>query len=298
MVSDVFDEEPQFAPPARSRWPAVLLGAFVLAVAGGMVLLCATTEERGLTVRGRGHAVVLPGGAWVFLADGALFPVTGASRELLPATGPCERIDGFLRGEKLHLERVTCLPGSLQPAVAERLRLLGLKAAYWPENLHSEGPGALGGVLETVEVVAAMVDPRFDAPQLVPLWRELFPGAVVRSREAGEVPPPVVVQVERNDRVRERMGRTELGQWLARENFFLAAAAPRGGWIVREVRLTSAARGPVERLLTAPGEGEWPAALEAPVVEAAPWEPGGNLHRTEASDGAPENVLGSAGRHP
>lgn len=264
-------DEVAWTPPRR-RIPWAMV-TFVALVVVGALAAYVLVEQRGPSVRGAGHVVVLQkAGAWAFLLDGTLLPITAESAARLQVrTAPCDRISGTLEGEWLELDALDCRPGdSIQTQIGERLRRLSLRFAYWDPAIESVGQ-TLEPHLEALEVVASMVDPRLDAPQLVPLYAPLFPGAVGRARQAG-TPPPVIVQVKRHDFVQRRMGRTELASFLSQPRFVLAAGASKaGGWLTREVVLDTDIDGVASfvRLLVSPLEAPWPQLLQAPVIRVS-----------------------------
>lgn len=257
--------------PRRSKAPWII-ALVLLAAAGGTMGLYALIEQRGLSLKGAGHLLVLPaeqGGAWAMYLDGTLLQVTAASVQRLGArTGPCEAINGSLQGDLLDLESLECTPGPLQKRLGDRLKWMGLKFAYWDRSVPFTGD-TLEADLQTPEIVAAMVDPRPDSPQLVPLYSALFPPTLAAQRVAGRLPVPLLLHVKRDDLQIRRLTRTELSQFLARPRYRLAGAAVSGGWIVRTIDIDPTASVTLERLLLAPEEAPWPELLQQPTLRVS-----------------------------
>jgi len=263
------DEDPPRRPTKRPLWPWALLA---LACAGVFALYL-QMEQRGPSVGGAGHVLVLPDRpeTWVFLADGALLlatPQSARARGL--ATGPCTSIAGYLKDDAMEVQEAACTPGPLLHGFTERLKLMALKPGYWGPDLEPAGD-APEPCLHTLELMASMTDPRFDEPQMVPLWRELMPGMLAKAAAAGPLPPPLVVHVKRNDFLSRRLMRSELERFLARGRFSLmGAASKKGGWLVRDLVVDAGAPDPVTRLLVSPAEAPWDRLLSAPAVRARP----------------------------
>lgn len=274
VTTGVDDDVKALLPRRRVPWggvaiAAVLVGAVVLAVS-----LYARFEQRGLSLRGPGHLVVLTSGdTWAFfLSDGSLVRVTAQSARALGAsTGRCARLAGSLQGHDLALDVAECEGGGLQDIVVERMRRMGLRFGYWADNLESGGE-RLDGVLHTVEIYASLIEPRADAPQLVPLYRPLFPEVLPAARRDG-LPAPVFISVRPDDLAIVRVTRSELVALLALPEFVFAGAAAKGGWIVRTVRRAADGEGALSRLLVAPTEPPWPTRLAATTLRVAPIEP-------------------------
>lgn len=270
------DDVAKLLPKANVPWGAIFIG-LVLALAGGAAIwLYANLDQRGLSVRGEGHVVVTPkAGAWALLQDGTLVRITKASADKLALrTGPCLTIEGALLGRELEVETATCAGGEpVLRRVGERLQRLGLKYGYWPEGLEKKGD-TLEPFLGTPEIVAAMVDPRLVDPQLLWVYAPLFPETVREARLEG-LPPPVVIQVKRNDFFVRRFSRTELAEFLQRPSFVFGAASAKGGWLVRTVEIGAPELPPIERLLVSPEEEPWPRALVDNPVKVSRRTPSG-----------------------
>lgn len=275
---DVFEEELQSRgirlPSRGGAWIWL-----VASIAVGLALIAyRLVDQKGVSVLGRGHVVVLPDGAgtWVFLSDGSVIEAVPESATFLGlATGACARFRGWVREKQLVVEEAECVPGSLLRPVMERMRELRLQPEYWADTLPAES-ATPEPHLATLELYASLVDRRFDDPQIVPLYRELFPGRLARLREEGRTGKPTVFHVKRNDFVGRRLLRTELAHFLgedgpvARHGFHLAGAAAEGGWLVRDVSYDPQGKGPVERLLVAPVEAPWPELLASPNLRVRP----------------------------
>ncbi len=263
------DDEFAAFRPSRAPW---VLAFVALAAAAFSLWLYGHFRQRGLAMHGQGHLVVLPasrGGAWALFLDGTLVQLTPQSVQHLHAkTGPCEEIAGSLLGERLDLESLHCAPGSLQHLVGERLRWMGLKFEYFDKAEKFTGD-TLERFLETPEVVASMLDPRPEWPQLIPLYTPLFPAALARARLSGRLPVPLLIEVHRDDLQIRRMTRTVLSEFLSRPTYHLAAGADRGGWIVRTLVVDPAASGDLEDLLLDPTAPPWPERLKATTVHVA-----------------------------
>lgn len=257
-----------FRPVRKSRVPWLIVIVGVLAAAFA-VWLYLQLDQKGLTIRGPGHLVVLPyekGGAWALFADGGLIELTQASvARLKPASGPCELIEGTVADERLELDTLTCTPGPLQKSIGDRIRWMGLKFAYWDRSLPFSGD-TLEPYLQTPEVIASMVDSRPIAPQLVPMFNAFFPSTLAEARRSGRLPPPLVLHTQRDDLKIVRMTRPELALFLARPKFFFAGGAAEGGWLVRTVELDPGAPAAIEDLLLTPAAAPWPEMLKNKVV--------------------------------
>lgn len=271
------DDVTDLLPKKPVAWGAIAIGIALILAAVGAFWLYSTIEQRGLSVRGDGHIVVLPDGStWVALLDGSLIRATAESAQRLGArTGPCTEVAGSLLGRELELERLTCTPGQpLLRRIGERLQRMNLRFGYWDQTLEHTPEDDLEPHLRTIEVVASMVDKRFDAdaPQLLALYTPLFAESLAEARQ-GKLPPPVLIQVKRNDFLIKRLARPEVAVLLARDRFILGAAAVKGGWLVRTVEI--AADGPLsfERLLEAPEEAPWPTALVQRTIRASRFLP-------------------------
>jgi hypothetical protein len=255
----------------RPERPAVWPWLVFAAVLGVSVWAYTRSDQKGVSLRGDGHVLVLPGdpSAWLFTLDGAVARATPESTARFGLkTGPCERLEGYLTldGRAIALEAATCTPGPLQRTVGERLKRASMKFGYWAKGLENRGE-TLEPVLQTPELYAAVIDPRVDDPQLVPLYLELWPGLFAESREA-HGPPPTVIHIERNDLLIRRLTRTQLRWFLDLPVFHLAGGAVAGGWLVREVRLEPRADAPsVSKLLVNPAAPPFDSLLrEGPVV--------------------------------
>lgn len=276
----------------RPQKPALWPWFVGIAVLAASVWAYTQSTQKGVTVRGDGHVLVLPGHerAWLFLLDGSVALASAESTKRLGlATGPCARLEGALGERTVELEVATCTPGPLQRTIGERLKRASMKFGYWAKGIENAGE-TLEPVLQTPELYAAVIDPRVDEPQLVPLYFELWPGLYAEAREAGG-PPPTLIHVQRNDLLIRRLSRSQLRAFFDLERFHLAGGAVAGGWLVREVVLQPAGTAPpVERLLVAPEEPPYdtllrsspvrvsrragldavPAAVPAPSAPAAP----------------------------
>lgn len=275
---DVFREELESrgirTPRMSGAWIWMVVG-----IAFGLSLVAyRLVPQRGTSVLGRGHVLVDQAGAgtWVFLSDGSMIEVVPETvAELGLTTGACSMLRGWIQEKRLVLEQADCVPGSLLRPVMERVRELRLTIEYWGDELEPE-EGSPEPYLDTVELYASMVDRRFEHPQLVPLYRELFPGRLGQLRQEGVTGKPMILHVRRNDFVGRRLNRAGLDTFLgpegpvARHGFFLAGAAAKGGWLVREVVYEPNGPGPVERLLVAPVEAPWPELLESSPVRVRP----------------------------
>jgi hypothetical protein len=270
-MSDPLDLPPAPPPPDdvyRPRPAKVPLWLVVIAVfaAIGVGWLYTQVDQKGLTIRAKGHLLVLPadqGGAWALLVEGTLLKVGDESvRRLRLETGPCDDMIGSIEGELLELDSVQCSPGApLQPAIGERIRFSGLKFSHWDKSIPFAGD-TLEPYLRTPEVMAAMIDHRATAPQLVPLYNPLFPRALAELRRKGALPPPLVFHVRRDDLQLVRVTRSELSLFLNRSRLFVAGGAVEGGWLVRPVTIDDAAPATVESLLLDPRADPWPDLLK------------------------------------
>jgi hypothetical protein len=276
-MSDPLDLPPAPPPPDdvyRPRPAKVPLWLVVLGVAAaiGAAWLYTQFDQKGLTIRSKGHLVVLPagqGGAWALLVEGTLLEVGDASvRRLALKTGPCEDLIGSIEGDRLELETAQCSPGApLQPAIGERIRFSGLKFAHWDKGIPFAGD-TLEPHLQTPEVMAAMIDPRATAPQLVPLYSPLFPRTLAEARRNGTLPPPLVFHARRDDLQIVRLTRSDLALFLHRPRLRIAGGAAEGGWLVREVTIAddAPAAATVESLLMDPKAAPWPELLKNKAV--------------------------------
>jgi hypothetical protein len=268
----------------NSKVPWVI-GAGLLVVLMGTFYLYQHVEQRGISIRGEGHIAVLPNGdTWLFFLNGALVKATPESAKRFNAKpGPCSNIDGSMKGELpiFQIDELECTPGaSIVPRLTARMQEMGLAFGYWPKELEYSGQ-SLVDVSNTLEIVLSMMDERATEPQLVPLYDPLFP-LTVRSARA-HAPPPLIINVERNDLVTNRFGRDELESFLEQPAFVLAGAAQKGGWLVRSLQVTPGGAEWLERLLIAPTEEPWPKLLRDPIVHVARRNAGPHPHaaRTE-----------------
>ncbi len=286
-MPDDFDDE-TLAGLKRSRLPWVL-ALFALLAGLFIVWLYGHEKQRGVTIEGQGHLVVLPQGsrwAWALLLNGTLVQLTpGSVARFHPTTGPCDWIEGTLEGERLRLEELRCAPGSLQSRIGERMHWMGLEYEWFDPEERFSGD-TLEPVLETPEVIASMLDRRHPRwPQLVPLYQPLFPDALARARLRGTLPVPLIIEVGRNDLLLRRMTREDETAFLSRPRFHLAAGAAAGGWIVRTLVVDPAATGDLEDLLVDPTAPPWPDLLRQRTVRVARRTP-----LPEALAGAPAEM--------
>lgn len=274
-VKDMDDDDvSRLLPRRRVPWGLVVSLLTVVFATALSVFLYGKMEQKGLSLRGPGHVVLFESGdAWAFFAnDGVVAPVAARSVGAfgVQASGRCERIDGWLSHRELVVESATCVEGGLQDAVVARMRMLGLRFGYWPENIVSDGE-TLDEVLRTVEVYAAFIQPDARAPQLVALFKPLFPDVLPVARNAG-LPPPVFISTRRNDLSIVRVTRSELAQLAALPSFVFAGAAVEGGWVVRRLEREAGGEGDLGRLLLAPAEPPWRTRLEERILKLPPTE--------------------------
>jgi hypothetical protein len=249
---------------------SVVLVTGLAVVFVGIVYLYKHIEQRGISIGGGGHIAVMPNGdVWAFFLDGGQVRVSPESAKRLGAqTGPCTRIDGALKDDTsvYDVDLLDCSPGkSVVPKVVERLQTLGLKFGYWP--LEATGQ-TLAEAAVTPEIVGAMIDPRTEDPQLVRLYNPLFAETIPASRKGGG-PPPLIIQVDRNDFVTNRLDRDKLAAFLDRPRFTLAGSGQQGGWIVRQVEVAPDGTPTLERLLVNPLADPWPNLLRAPTLRVS-----------------------------
>lgn len=264
------DDIADLLPKRKTSKGVIFIAAFVVLALTAVVWLYVKLGQRGLSVRGEGHLVVTEkAGTWAALLDGTLVRVTpDSARKLALRSGPCKSIEGALAEHELDIEIAECAGGEpLLRRVGERMQRMGLKFGYWPETIERKAD-TLEPHLGTPEIMASMIDPRFTEPQLLTIYTPLFPETIREARALG-LPPPVIIQVKRNDFFIRRLTRTELAAFLSRERFILGAAASKGGWLVRTVEIGGPELPPIERLLMAPGEDPWPRLLQANPVRAS-----------------------------
>lgn len=276
-MSDPLDLPP--APPPsddvyRPRPAKVPLWLIALGFAAllGAGWLYTQFDQKGLTIRSKGHLLVLPpeqGGAWALLVEGTLLKLGDQSVQKLGLkTGPCEDMIGSIEGDLLELETVQCSPGApLQPAIGERIRFSGLKFAHWDKAIVFSGD-TLEPYLQTPEIMASMIDPRATAPQILPLYNPLFPRQLAEWRRKGSLPPPLVFHVRRDDLQIVRLTRPELALFLNRTRIHVAGGAAEGGWLVRPVTLADDAAASIESLLLDPKAAPWPDQLQNKEIRA------------------------------
>lgn len=278
---DVYREELE----SRGIRFQVRSGAWIWVVMGfalGMAYVAyRLVPQKGTPVVGRGHVVTLPEtGTWVFLSDGTMVEAKSAGEEGPELfTGACTALRGWLDNKILWVEQAECEPGGLLRPVMERVRELRLKPAYWDDSLAQETVSPEDW-LGTLELYASMADRRFDNPQVLPLYRELFPGKLAELRAQGLTGKPMVFHVQRDDFVGRRLRRDELELLFAPEGVAeqqglgLAGAAVMGGWLVRDLELNEDAPAPLERLLFSPLEDPWPELLAQPKLKVRPMKRG------------------------
>lgn len=260
-VQDDELEELAFPTQQRSRVPAIVGGMLALVLVG-IGYLYTQVPQRGLSLGGAGHITVLPNGeTWVFFLDGAQVRATPeTARRVGAQSGPCSRIDGALKedGPLFEIDALDCTPGkSVVPRITERMGYLGLRFGYWP--MESTGQSLAEAAL-TSEIVAAMIDPRTDNPQIVPLYNVLFPQVLSEIRAPGGT-PPLIIHVDRHDLVTNRMDREQLGAFLQRPQFILAGAGTQGGWLIRTVKVDPKGVSTLESLLVNPAAEPWTTEL-------------------------------------
>lgn len=289
---DIDDEIRALLPKKRFPIVPVLASLGLAAAIAGILVLYDRLPQRGTTLTGDGYVVVLPdGAAWVMLTQGASVRVSPESvRRLGLRTGPCDRIEGALIDPVLQigLDKVSCHPGDpLLPKVASRLHWMGAKFGYWGDGVRPIGDNIEAALEHTPEVVAAMIDPRADDPQIIPLYPPLFPASLQAARRGG-LPPPLIISIGRNDLLLNRLRRNELADFLHRADFVFAGAAVSGGWVVRDLMVTGDGTPSLERLLVAPDESPWPQLMSGRTLR---------LSRREGASGrtatAPPEVDGS-----
>jgi hypothetical protein len=264
--SDLDEELRALIPKRRLPVVPIVMALFVLAGAIGVLVLYDHLPQRGLTISGEGYIIVPPGAdAWVLLAQGTLVQASSESVNRLHArTGPCHLIQGSMLDPlpQLELEHLECTPGApLVPAVVTRLHWLGAKFGYWADGVEPHGDSLEAALERSPEVVAAMIDPRANDPQILPLYTPLYPASLQAARRKG-LPPPVLISVRRNDLLIVRLREKELADFLQRDALVFAGAAAAGGWLVRDVMITPEGAPTLERLLVAPEEPPWPALMK------------------------------------
>ncbi len=270
-MTDANDDLPPLNLPKRKSlpWGPILV---VLVSVGAALLLYMSIDQKGPSLRGSGHVVVLPeaqGGTWALMIDGAAVKLSPASvARLNPRSGPCESISGSLEGEELDAEELLCTPGPVQKAIGDRLRRANLKFAYWDASLPFDGE-TLEPYLQTPEVIGAMLDTRTENPQLIPLYWPLYPHSLAVLRLSGKLPPPLMLAVKRDDLQLRRIGRLEATQFFSRPLFHLAGGASQGGWLVRTLEMVDDGAPPAAKLLLEPTASPWPELLREKRLKVA-----------------------------
>jgi hypothetical protein len=256
-----------------------LLGiAAVALLVFGVVEVYRRMPERGASLGGDGYLVVRPDGtAWVMLnTGGALLATRESVARLHLQTGPCDHIEGGMltpEADEMEIEKADCKPSApLLPVLTTRMHYVGAKFGYWADGLKPAGDDLETPLRQTPEVIAAVIDPRADFPQLIPLYAPVFPASLERARKAG-LPPPVLVSIRRNDLLINRYRLAPLVDFLHRDRFVFAGAAVTGGWLVRDLVITPDGTPSLERLLVAPEEAPWPERLGERTVRVARREP-------------------------
>jgi hypothetical protein len=259
----------------RPKFPLVPL----LAVLGFLVLLVVVIEiyehvpQKGVTLEGEGYLVVTPTGeTWALFNTGAVAqvaPESAAQHKVRP--GPCKKLTGSMQDPLpvFELDELDCQPGEkLLPSLVARLKWMGLRFGYWADGLKAEGDDLNHYLEQTPEVVAALIDPRADDPQVIPMYMPLAPLSLQAARKRG-LPPPVLVSVKRNDLLVNRYRKGALMEFLDRSSFIFAGASPAGGWLVRELLVAPDGTPSLERLLVAPEEAPWPERMKEHTIRVA-----------------------------
>lgn len=255
-----------FQKPERPLVQWIIGGVLVLVLIG-IGFLYSRIEQRGLTIRGRSHLFVQPSGAaWAFFVDGSQVKVSPESaKKHQLASGPCDEIVGSLREKEplFDIDTLSCSPGqSVAPRVIERIAALGLDFGYW--KIESEKQ-SLADTALTTELVAAIIDPRADDPQITPLYGVMFPEWLAEARAEGS-PPPLIIHVDRNDAVKDRFDRERLEAFLKRPQFMLAGGGAKGGWVIRTLTLVPTGTLTIDSLLVDPNVEPWPTELRKPTL--------------------------------
>lgn len=273
---DPLDDPEALRRMMRPKFPLVpFLGALgFFALLGVVIAIYEHMPQQGVSLEGEGYFIVIPNGeTWALFNTGAVAqvsPESAAKLHLQP--GPCKRITGAMKEPAPVFdvnEIEDCHPGEkLLPSLVTRLKWMGLRFAYWPEGLKPAGDNLDAALQQTPEVVAALVDPRAEDPQIIPMYMPLAPLSLEAARKRG-LPPPVVVSVKRNDLLVNRYRKGALIDFLNRDRFIFAGASAAGGWLVRELLVVPDGTPSLERLLVAPDESPWPERLSERTVKVS-----------------------------